>query len=456
MLWKKEKIKGQMIYVKIFDTGISALYSSCNQFMTEILSNVHETSTAKDNTLSDAVLQNAVLMKAHSGHSADTEKILDLVNKAICYAEVGSGKLAGAYGFRAQCFFQLKQYASTLADIELAKKHNYPTQKRSSLETLKNDCLKLLSTEGRKKSALAQPKLSFPADAKVPCFAEGLEVRQSKKYGKHIVTTRALEIGQTVIIEEAYCIRADNSQNYSQCANCFERKANLIPCKNCAAVMFCSQNCYDVGHKKFHAIECRKRGVHTNWEAARRIVLQTVISAIKSFPNIKNMMEVVENFRNRKANNERNYYSDPAIRAYMQFFALGQSVEHTPIMQDFQFDDYTKTIHSAIATNPEFITMFGSLEESRFLAHLILHHFYVVDANGFDALSLLHGTYLTELGTDVENLSGFTYAHGIYTNSSQLNHSCQPNIARIFIGNKLIGKVIRPIKRGEQLFVSYL
>lgn len=453
MLWKKEKIKGQSIYVKIFDTDFGRMYSGCNLLMTEIMSDMYETSTEKDDDVSDTILRKAVLMGVEN---VNPEKILKVINQAICYAEIDSESLGGAYGLRAECFFQLKQYGFSLADIELAKKHKYPSHKRPSLETLKDDCTKLLAIEKRKKSALAQPKLSLPSDAKIQCFAEGLEVKQSNKYGKHIVTNRALEIGQTVIIEEAYCIRADNSQNYSQCANCFERKANLIPCKNCAAVLFCSQSCYDIGHENFHTIECRKRGVHTNWEAARRIVLQTVIGAIKSFPNIKNMMDVIENFRNRKANNEQNYYSDPSIRAYMQFFALGRSTDRTPILQDFQFFDYTKTLHSLIATNPEYQSMFGSLEETRFLAHLILHHFYIVDANGFDALSLLHGTYTTELGTDFENGSGFTYAHGIYVNSSQLNHSCQPNIARIFIGNKLIGKVIRPIKRGEQLFVSYM
>lgn len=450
MLWKKELIKKQNpVYVNIFHGN--EFFSGMNLFFDDLESNEHGKTIAKDDEASDAACGIALRMIERK---ENPKEILLHINKAICFAEIDGEKIALAYGLRAEYFNDLKQYSLSLADIELARSHKYPAEFLSRLDGLKSECLKKLARKNTPQTDV--PILSFPMDAKVPCFAEGIEVKHTKKYGKHIVATRDLDVGQTVIIEDAFCMAPEIDQNYLQCANCCERNVTLIPCNKCSAVMFCSQKCYDDGHLKFHAFECGKRDVCNVWETAPRLVLRTVIKALKVFPMIEDLMAIIENFNNGKANNAINY-ADPAIRAYIRFFWLSKSVEHTSSMQDMQFVHYTKTIHSIIATSPEYQRVFGSLEESRFLAHLILHHFFVVDANEFAALSLLHGNHTTELGlADADNPGGFVFARGIYLNSCQLNHSCQPNLARIFIGTKLVGKVIRPIKSGQQLFVSYL
>lgn len=457
MLWEKERKNRGSIYVNILGSDIDELYSMFNQLYTVSVLDRDETSTKKDDERSMFLLFSAATWSANN---VDPEQILPKINAGLCYAEIDSEHCGYAYALRAGIFHKLKQYSLCLVDIDLAKKNNIPSRRMALLEELENDCLeKLAMDDGKKAPRVRKPKLSFPADTEIPCFAQGLEMMYSKKFGKHVVTNRKLEIGQTVFIEEAFCIRSENQQNYAQCANCFASGGNLIPCKNCAAVLFCSQSCYDIGHEKFHARECGQRGVHTSWEAARRIVVQTVIEAIKLLPRIEELMDVIEKFMDRKRNGERNSetaYADPSVRAYMQFFGLRLSVMQTPGMQDMQFIDYAKSIHSHITKNPLYESKFRSLESRRFLAHLILHHFYVVDSMGCDALNFLHGTHINELGLDSVARAGFAYAHGIYLNSSRLNHSCQPNIGRIFIGNKVIGKVIRPIKPGEQLFVTYL
>lgn len=255
-------------------------------------------------------------------------------------------------------------------------------------------------------------------------------------------------IGQTVIIEEAFCIASINTQNYSQCANCFQRNVNFIPCENCSAVMFCSLECYNIGHEKFHDMECGKPGVYSQWDVRRRLVMQTVIRVIKLFPNVHQLMDLIEKLNIENPKVEEQAFDEPSIRAYMQFFGLARNIEYTSKVKDLEFIEFAKSIHSMIKSSAAQKSTFRSLETSRFLAHLILHHSYVVDTNAFEALRLI----ISIRAYMAPNPSGFIYAHGIYPNSSRLNHSCQPNIVRIFIGNKLIAKVIRPIKRGEQLF----
>lgn len=128
--------------------------------------------------------------------------------------------------------------------------------------------------------------------------------------------------------------------------------------------------------------------------------------------------------------------------------------------------------------------MFTSAKKQRFLEHLILHHIYVVNRNAFLACSLAEYTYKAELGPfntlistmyvsgqtkNVEVTTGLAietdkysaslgnfYGRGIALDSMHMNHSCVPNVARIFVDNKIIYRVIRPIKVGEELFVSYM
>lgn len=451
-LWRKELQDGRHLYVDIYVGFEYDSFALFNKLNTEFIADRRTSLCMKDSRFTTAGFSVIDEMRKHDTH---WDAVICQANKSLCLAETGCKTIGMAYGCRAMLFFKMKEYSLCLNDIALAHSHGYPAPLWSNLQKIRDDCVRLLDINGRDEPPSNDgPQLSFPANATIPCFAEGLEVKQSEEFGKHVITNRDLEIGQTVIIEEAYCIASENNEKYSHCANCFSFKANLIPCRNCSAVMFCSQNCYDVGHERFHDMECRKPGVYTQLEGQHRLVMRTVIKAIKSFSTVEELMDAIDRF-NQNPHSEPNN-ADPSIRAYMQFFGLTKGIEQTPIIQNITFIDYAKTIHSKLAMNPASRSLFRSLETSRFFAHLILHHIYVISINGVGSLSLLHGAYKNELGTDEYSLSGIVYARGIYLNSSKLNHSCQPNIARIFMGNKLIGKVIRPIKQGEQLFVTYM
>ena len=44
---------------------------------------------------------------------------------------------------------------------------------------------------------------------------------------------------------------------------------------------------------------------------------------------------------------------------------------------------------------------------------------------------------------------------GSYLFSSMLNHSCDPNVKRLFVSNKNVLYVCKPIKKGSEIFKSY-
>lgn len=449
LLWRKEEIDGKAVLVDIFE-----LLSMCSLMNDMALHELKRTSNSK----SARIASDAIRPMCTIGQSVTMEDAQKLSNKSLCFSEHDSEEQRCAYLLRSQAFLQCNQYEKALADIELASQNTHSLNYSRSLAEHREECLKGMEAVGDEgPQQFQEPKLSFPADAEIPCFAQGLEVKHSKEYGYHVVTARDLNIGETVIIEEAYSIIPTTAQNYSHCANCFAREVNFIACKSCSAAMFCSPACHDIGHEKFHKFECGKPGVDAEWDVGRRLVMQIVIRAINLFPNVSELIDTIEKFNNRQPDSEENLnYVEPSIRAYMQLFGLCRNNAHTSIHQDFQFTFMTRLIHSEITSDPAYAPIFRSKNASRFLAHFILHHFYVLAANGVQTMSLSQGMFETILGANYGCIAEIVYAEGIYPNSSRLNHSCQPNIAHIFMGNKLVGKVLRPIKRGGQLFVSYL
>lgn len=309
LLWRKEEVDGKAVLVDIFE-----LLSMCSYMNDVALFELKRTSNSKDARIASLAIRPMCTI----GQTVRVGVSQILCNKSLCFAEHDSEEQRCAYLLRMMFFRQCKQYAKAIADIELLSQNAHSWKNAKTLPEDRDECLNEMEAMGDEGTQqIQQPKLSFPADAQIPCFAEGLEVKYSKKYGYHVVTARDLKIGETVIIEEAYSITPMRDQNYLHCANCFAKDGNLIACQNCSAAMFCSPTCRDIGHKKFHQFECGKPGIDAEWDGGRRLVMQIVLKALKLFPNLSELMDTIEKFNNRQPSSEENLnYVDPSIRAY--------------------------------------------------------------------------------------------------------------------------------------------
>lgn len=447
MLWHKELRDGYVFYVDIFDKYDDSL-SSFETFKRKFVASA----PTKNN---DTVIAEYYKIDKIPNEDDDINQIIGETSKLLCHAEIGTDVAGMLYAMRAAFFAQAEEFEMCLRDIAHASQSNYPWNLWSDFKEVRYAATEYskLQRSHADSNANDVPKLSFPAGKSIPCFAQGLIVAESKQFGKHIVTDRELDIGQTVIVEKAFCMSPTDGEMYMECANCFERKANFIPCKKCSSVIFCSTNCYDIAHKTFHAIECRAAGFRSILKTSHRFLLRTIITALQAFPNAKELMRTVDQFVTHEPGGTF-YNANASIRSYMEFFGLIQNINSTPHARKIDLIDSTKLVYFIIKSDPTYRAAFKSLEASRFLAHLILHHAYVIDSNKTITYTLRHGVFKTELGMDTSRPA--TYAWAVFLNSSRLNHSCQPNIGRLYLGDTLVCKVIRPIKRGEQLFVSYL
>lgn len=161
-------------------------------------------------------------------------------NKALCYAE-SNLQLSLLYGNRSAAYLERKKFKECLENIELAKKLGYPAEKMSKLlareEKCKSvvDCMDVLEL-----FELAVEnffKLSYKSHPKIPFIIDGIELKKSEEFGRHLITTRDLKPGDIIAIEEPFLkfLRHGSKMKTERCANCLRHNnLNLIPCDKCS------------------------------------------------------------------------------------------------------------------------------------------------------------------------------------------------------------------------------
>ncbi|TGZ59918.1 hypothetical protein CRM22_008811 [Opisthorchis felineus] len=64
-----------------------------------------------------------------------------------------------------------------------------------------------------------------------------------QKAGWHLQASRNIEAGEVILIEKPYARRLCKSFHLKHCYQCFKRCLNLLPCRKCSEVGFCSTEC---------------------------------------------------------------------------------------------------------------------------------------------------------------------------------------------------------------------
>lgn len=354
---------------------------------------------------------------------------IKLYNQSLCFAEVASENLALAYGNRSACYFQLKMFGNCLIDIELAVSGKCPDRLKVKLEKRKADCLNLVQLDTV--TDYQDVHLSYEANKNYPCMANILKFQYNDEYGRHIITECDIPAGKTVLIEDNF-ISYTKSNNFltehkapsdeqTKCITCNKATMNPIPCTRCTLVMFCSTVCQN--ENKIHKIDCGAV-YHLDDSINNKYIIQSILVAVNMFPNVKSLMDFVRNVVTSKKSNEIPTSVLDQHSTYELFLKLWTPSK----MEDFVTVTYN--LYNTILRFKEIQKIFDSTIKQRFLMHLVGQH----------ALILLFNSTQGQMC--------------IFT--SIMSHSCVPNIQEIWIDNRTAGITIRPIKKGEQLFISYM
>uniref|UniRef100_A0A182SHC8 MYND-type domain-containing protein n=1 Tax=Anopheles maculatus TaxID=74869 RepID=A0A182SHC8_9DIPT len=178
----------------------------------------------------------------------DPGKALELYNQSICMAQDGSKDLGLGYANRSAVYFNCKQYRECLQNIALARCHNYPAEMMPKLLQREARCKQLLMME-------VDDGESETAGTTGHCAIKScLELCQD---GKGICTNRSLDVGEKVLVEKPFVLVLEAEFAYERCDYCGESNAhNLLPCRDCTAVMYCSEECREQSLQRYHQFEC--------------------------------------------------------------------------------------------------------------------------------------------------------------------------------------------------------
>lgn len=164
-------------------------------------------------------------------------------NESLCHASGESESLGLAFANKSAVYFEMKLFEKCLKNIDLAKLNKYPPKSFETLQKREEKCHEMLKQQLKLSDPWEFFKLSQKANKKLPFIIDGLELRESKKFGRHIVTNRPLKVGEILAIEKPFCsvllsesqfVEVDKTNKFQRCANCFrDNQLDLIPCGEC-------------------------------------------------------------------------------------------------------------------------------------------------------------------------------------------------------------------------------
>lgn len=414
LLWQKESNNAGALYTDLFK-NISAVFRDSVSVIAKSI-NVHR--IEKNNELSvEYRNQGDVKLQERKWTEA-----MNFYNASLCFAENGSENVSLAYANRSICFLRLRQYEKCLADIELAKKVRYPEHLMEKLNKRRADCLKLMKSDNRGEEIVA--KLSYKADENFPGMANVLKIEYNDEYGRYISAKCDIPAGKTVLVDES-AVPPSHGIKYSCCAVCARSSMNFIPCDQCTNALFCSSGCANVNN--IHKMECQYSLFDTKSDI--EFFVRSIFLGLSSFENVDDFIKFVEDTVHDKANVVPDTLKDmkSKYRGFLQLFIFS-TPEKIPTYLQNAYRMYTILL---LLESVE--KQFDTMDKKRFLMHLTLHHVCVMASNAYR----------------IGNKSCVSIVH------SYLNHACAANLLSTDDGKYAICTTVRPVRAGQQLFVTY-
>lgn len=348
------------------------------------------------------------------------EEAMNYYNWSLCFAENSSENVGLAFANRSACFFHMKMYDKVLVDIELAKESKVPDRLLPKLDQRKRDSENLKKV--RPRHFEWTPKLSYPTNKNWPQMADVIEIKTNNQFGRHMVAKCDIPAGKVILLEENFMMVKNNEE--PQCYTCFRSKANFRACAKCAVVLFCSTECMD--RNSTHRFECGTF-FHT-LHIEDQFQIKIILLVIEMFENVESLMKFVEEILAEDPSKLPMSLHDAKSR-YHFFLKLGKTPPTT-----FDVLSETYKIYRNVTAIPKIGDLFDTTEKQHFLMHLVGHHFLATNNNSY--------------GGESSTTTGLIL--------SMINHSCSPNVHNFAVRNQRCSVTIRPVKKDQQLFITYL
>ena len=148
------------------------------------------------------------------------------------------------------------QHAFSLLEIS-----DLDDEKLEELKDMINEAIKNISVgssaEHEQVRALSKLEKVPSPSTNIQEFSDCLEVSFNPKIGRHVIAKREITVGEVLAVEEATIWRLlPNPSLKKICCQCLTESWAPLPCRSCAAVSFCSEECRDAAWQSHHRWEC--------------------------------------------------------------------------------------------------------------------------------------------------------------------------------------------------------
>lgn len=211
--------------------------------------------------------------------------------------------------------------------------------------------------------------------------------------------------------------------------------------------MYCSEECRQDHHDIFHHFECGIRD-----KANSRVPIMFLQRAIKIAGGVTELRELLGDSTTPRTvfDFDLSNPEDPSYKKNMLLAVHGLS---TTVRNDSGLSEEDSLLLDTTKFQCLPLNDIEEMtdEERDFLFELYRHCMAINHSNQYQ---MKH--HSRDIGPDYIKLQlNKPIGNGLFPFASLLNHSCEANVKRITVENKFAIVVVRPIKAGEQLFISY-
>ncbi|XP_059056380.1 uncharacterized protein LOC131850227 [Achroia grisella] len=267
-----------------------------------------------------------------------------------------------------------------------------------------------------------------------------------------VVAARDIRIGELVAIEPAFVAVHHNTNRYISCYNCFKFTPSLIPCETCCYAMFCNEACRKQCMEGYHKIECQIMDVLESVATTARCRL-SVMTALKIRQMSKSWEDVVTASRTIGTERMKNSSDDEIFDCNNPHSILSYNDDKYLIHgKIFNQSIIFATVIDSLSNIPDYFPTDENeqLEAMHALGRIMLH-LYITFPLEVEMLNIVRDLTSQRL-VDVTQLAQH---HGFFSFASKMKHSCEANLQRFGLHNKLCLIAEMPIKKGTELTMSF-
>lgn len=271
--------------------------------------------------------------------------------------------------------------------------------------------------------------MSFERDTAFPSIANVLMSKENELFGVHMVAKCDIDVGKVVIVSNAFASIECVSSVDSCCFQCGRPQNNeFLRCPHCIDTFFCSKKC---SLSKTHLSKCNKI-FNSNDSYIIRLATEIIKNAFEMAENTDIFIEFVKGVLFRKIKYKE---CQPPYSFYGEILSLKGLSEN----------DHSIMAHRVVQCSLDLpkISCSKKTDLKRVLFSMACRHIAAIKINSYSE--------------DIPVSKGVCTRFAIHDVLSRVNHSCTPNIHHYYDRDNIIRCVtIRPIKKGDQLYMNYL